>query len=257
IERLVITPRYFESAVELCVVSDAQRPCEVRYAGRTQTVETNRPALLPMPDFRPWTPEDPHLYELTVTMDEDRVESYFAMRAFGTGPDERGLMRLLLNGKPYFHTGVLDQGYWPDGLYTAPSDEAMVADIRLMKDMGFNMLRKHIKIEPLRWYYHCDRLGMLVWQDMVNGGGVYKKPHISLPLVFGNSHRDSDYAYFAREDLRGREEYMRELEETVRLLCNCPCVAVWVPFNEGWGQFDAARAAERLRALDPSRTIDH
>ena len=119
-----------------------------------------------MPGFRPWSPEDPYLYDLAVEAGEDRVESYFAMRSFGVGPDEDGLPRLLLNGRPYFHTGVLDQGYWPDGLYTAPSDAALEADIALMKRMGFNMLRKHIKVEPLRWYYHCDRLGMLVWQDM-------------------------------------------------------------------------------------------
>ena len=162
-----------------------------------------------------------------------------------------------MNNKPYFQSGVLDQGYWPDGLYTAPSDEAMVYDITLMKSMGFNMLRKHIKIEPLRWYYHCDRLGMLVWQDMVNGGGIYRKDTIALPLVFGNAHNDSDYAYFAREEVRGREAYARELRQTVELLYNSPCVVLWVPFNEGWGQFDANKAVAQIRALDATRPIDH
>lgn len=257
IERLTITPRFDESAIELLVHSQDDMDCEVIYADYQATVKSNRPTVLKMPPFEPWSPENPKLYNLTVSMGKDRVESYFAMRKFGVGADERGLPRLLLNGEPYFHTGVLDQGYWPDGLYTAPSDEAMVADIRLMKDMGFNMLRKHIKIEPLRWYYHCDRLGMLVWQDMVNGGASYKKLPITLPLVLGNSHRDDDYDYFGRADLRGREEYARELDETLKHLYNCPCIAMWVPFNEGWGQFDAAKAAARIRALDQSRRVDH
>jgi len=133
----------------------------------------------------------------------------------------------------------------------------MIYDIELMKSMGFNMLRKHIKVEPLRWYYHCDRLGMLVWQDMVNGGGIYGKSAITLPLILGNSHPDSDYAYFAREEVRGREAYARELNDTVNLLYNSPCVAMWVPFNEGWGQFDANKAVDAIRALDDTRTIDH
>ena len=118
-----------------------------------------------------WTPEDPCLYELTLALGEDRVESYFAMRSFSVQADSEGVKRLCLNGKPYFHNGLLDQGWWPDGLYTAPSDEALSYDIEAAKAMGFNMLRKHVKVEPLRWYYHCDRLGMLVWQDMPNGGG--------------------------------------------------------------------------------------
>lgn len=257
IERLTITPRFDDSAVELVVHSADDMDCEVIYGDYQATIRSNTRAVLKMPPFEPWSPENPKLYDLRVNMGKDSVDSYFAMRKFGVGKDEKGLPRLLLNGEPYFHTGVLDQGYWPDGLYTAPSDEAMVADIRLMKDMGFNMLRKHIKIEPLRWYYHCDRLGMLVWQDMVNGGTSYKKLHITLPLVFGNSHRDDDYAYFGRADLRGREEYTRELQETIAHLYNCPCIAMWVPFNEGWGQFDAAKAAATIRALDPSRTVDH
>jgi hypothetical protein len=189
-------------------------------------------------------------------MERDRVESYFAMRKFGVGKDAEGKPRLLLNNEPYFHSGVLDQGYWPDGLYTAPSDEAMVYDISLMKSMGFNMLRKHIKIEPLRWYYHCDRLGMLV----LAGHGQRRRAlrnvsHLG-PLILGNSHPDNDYAYFAREEVRGREAYTRELRDTVRHLYNVCSLAMWVPFNEGWGQFDANRAVEEIRALDTTRTID-
>ena len=210
-----------------------------------------------MPAFHAWSPEDPYLYDLSLEAGEDRVESYFAMRSFAVRQDGDGLMRLFLNGRPYFHTGVLDQGYWPDGLYTAPSDAAMVNDIEQMKRMGFNMLRKHIKIEPLRWYYHCDRLGMLVWQDMPNGGGDYLPLTISAPLITGRHRDDHDYVRFAREDAAGRREFLQELEEMIEHLYNCPCIAMWVPFNEGWGQFDARETAERIRALDLTRTVDH
>ncbi|MDD3920163.1 MAG: glycoside hydrolase family 2 TIM barrel-domain containing protein, partial [Eubacteriales bacterium] len=154
-------------------------------------------------------------------------------------------------------TGVLGQGYWPDGLYTAPSDEAMAFDIASMKRMGFNMLRKHIKIEPLRWYYHCDVQGMLVWQDMVNGGGQYRFTTVTAPVMLGNRRKDNAYRAFSRTDEACREQYYSELEQTVRLLYNVPCVVCWVPFNEGWGQFDALEAEKRVRALDGTRLIDH
>ena len=257
VEVLRITPLYDESAVELSVWTNCGGEGSVLLHGTETPFVSGTPLRLPMPDFTPWSPEQPKLYDFSVQFERDRVESYFAMRKFSVERDEAGTPRLFLNNAPYFHNGVLDQGYWPDGLYTAPSDEAMIYDIELMKSMGFNMLRKHIKIEPMRWYYHCDRLGMLVWQDMVNGGGRYRGDTITLPLMLGNSHPDSDYAYFSREEVRGREAYQRELQETVLLLYNTPCVAVWVPFNEGWGQFDAAEAVETIRLLDQTRTIDH
>ena len=194
---------------------------------------------------------------MTITLGDDTVRSYFAMRTVGTGKDTAGHPCLLLNGQPYFHHGVLDQGYWPDGLYTAPSDEALIYDITLMKRLGFNMLRKHIKIEPMRWYYHCDRLGMLVWQDMPSGGGQYNLLTISAPLITGVHLKDSHYRLFARTDAEGRDSYTRELEELVAQLQNCPCIVLWVPFNEGWGQFDAKNAVRLLRRLDPTRLIDH
>ncbi len=170
---------------------------------------------------------------------------------------ENGIKRLFLNDKPYFHNGVLDQGYWPDGLYTAPSDEAMIADIQTMKDMGFNMLRKHIKIEPLRWYYHCDRLGMLVWQDMVNGGGKYDPLTVTAPLFTGINIKDDRYARFARQNEEGRKQFRRELDDMINHLFNCVSIVLWVPFNEGWGQFDAAETADHIRTMDPGRLIDH
>jgi len=258
IKSMQITPLFDEAAVELRVQTSIACACVARVDGRTITFCSGTSIRIPMPDFRAWTPEEPNLYDLTVEAGEDRVESYFAMRSFGLGKDESGLPRLLLNGKPYFHTGVLDQGYWPDGLYTAPSDEALIYDIELMKSMGFNMLRKHIKVEPLRWYYHCDRLGMLVWQDMPNGGsGDYSLMTISAPLITGRHIDDRAYDRFARTSEAGRREFMAELAEMIEHLYNCPCIAMWVPFNEGWGQFDAREATERIRSLDPTRTIDH
>ena len=207
--------------------------------------------------LRLWSPESPFLYDAQLRTEDDVIDTYFAMRSVGVGKDEDGTPRLLLNGKPYFHHGVLDQGYWPDGLYTAPSDEAMVFDIQLMKEMGFNMLRKHIKCEPMRWYYHCDRLGMLVWQDMMSGGGEYNPMTISAPLVTHHHKRDNDYKAFARTDAAAREHYYTELRELVEQLYNCPCIVMWVPFNEGWGQFDAQKAVAQIESIDPTRTIDH
>ena len=257
IEVVQIKPLFDQSEVELVVWTNCGDAGSVQLLGRETAFVSGTPLRLPMPGFTPWSPEEPKLYDFSMTFERDHVESYFAMRKCSLEQDEQGTPRLFLNNAPCFHNGVLDQGYWPDGLYTPPSDEAMIYDIELMKQLGFNTLRKHIKLEPLRWYYHCDRLGMLVWQDMVNGGGKYGAAAISLPLVFGNAHPDSDYAYFAREEVRGREAYSRELHETVMLLYNCPCIAMWVPFNEGWGQFDANRAVDFIRALDDTRTIDH
>jgi hypothetical protein len=257
IETVVITPLYDQSAVEFTVWTNCGGAGVVELLGSESVFLSGTPLRLPMEGFTPWSPENPKLYDFSMRFERDFVESYFAMRKCSIEQDAQGAPRLCLNNKPYFHTGVLDQGYWPDGLYTAPSDEAMVYDIELMKSLGFNTLRKHIKIEPLRWYYHCDRIGMLVWQDMVNGGGRYGAGAISLPLVLGNAHPDSDYAYFAREEVRGREAFTRELHETVMLLYNTPSIVMWVPFNEGWGQFDANKAVAAIRALDGSRTIDH
>ena len=215
------------------------------------------PIGLALPDPRLWSPEDPFLYDVRVRLGTDEVKSYFGLRTFGTGPDSAGHQRLLLNGKPYLHAGLLDQGYWPDGLYTPPSDEAMVFDIQTAKDLGFTMLRKHIKIEPLRWYHHCDRIGMLVWQDMVNGGMGEGRAPEPVPLPGRGSRSDRRYARFGRSDAAGRDAFRREVRETVDLLRSVPSIALWVPFNEGWGQFDAADIAAELRALDPTRSIDH
>ncbi len=208
-----------------------------------------------------WTPEEPWLYSFTIHADGDVFRSYFAMRSFTVEADEQGIPRFCLNHRPYFLHGLLDQGYWSDGLMTAPCDEAFVYDITLAKNLGFNMLRKHIKIEPLRWYYHCDRLGMIVWQDMVSGGSSYHMPLVCyLPTLFPHmsAHtKDNHYRLFSRADREGRLLWEQECSETIDHLYNVPSLAVWVPFNEGWGQFDALRIAETIKKKDPSRPVDH
>ena len=263
-QALLFTPELPEGRVRWRLAAPAPKGAriEISYQGTpVGSGETDEDgcgsAVLPPEQLHLWSPEAPNLYDVTITLGDDTVRSYFAMRTVGTGKDAAGHPCLLLNGQPYFHHGVLDQGYWPDGLYTAPSDEALIYDITLMKRLGFNMLRKHIKIEPMRWYYHCDRLGMLVWQDMPSGGGQYNLLTISAPLITGVHLKDSHYRLFARTDAEGRDSYTRELEELVAQLQNCPCIVLWVPFNEGWGQFDAKNAVRLLRRLDPTRLIDH
>jgi len=208
-------------------------------------------------DFALWSPESPKLYDVVITNESgDCIRSYFGMRSFGQAQDTNGIARLTLNEKPYFFNGILDQGYWSDGFLTYPSDAAAYDELKMLKEMGFNTVRKHIKIEPMRWYYHCDRLGLVVWQDFVNGGGNYRFTHIAAFPFLGFHHRDDDYRYFAREDAAGRADFLREAEETVAQLYNCVSIGLWCPFNEGWGQFDSAAVTERVRQADPTRIID-
>ncbi len=255
IRGLRIIPHFDESKVELWVAGEGEGTVNIE--GEEHSFIAGTPVEIELKELHPWSPESPYLYDLSVKLGEDSVESYFAMRKFSVERDEEGKKRLFLNGKPYFHNGLLDQGYWSDGMLTAPSDEALIFDIKTAKDMGFNMLRKHIKLEPLRWYYHCDRLGMLVWQDMPSGGGKYKPLTISAPLLTKRHLKDSRYDLFARKDIAGREQYYVELREMINALYNCPCIAMWVPFNEGWGQFDAQKACNLILGMDSSRTIDH
>lgn len=214
-------------------------------------------AEIKLTNYQCWSPENPKLYDIVIKTESDMVYSYFGMRKFGIGKDVNNIPRLMLNNKPYFHNGLLDQGYWSDGMYTPASDEAMIYDIKLMKDMGFNMLRKHIKIEPLRWYYHCDRLGMLVWQDMINGGGLYSLGIIGILPFIGIMLKDNKYKAFSRTDIKAREEYYIDSERMIKTLYNTVSLAMWVPFNEGWGQFDAEKAYNFYKKLDSTRTIDH
>lgn len=254
ISSLFITPHLEDGSVELLVMGEGAVRAVID--GDAYDFEAGTSALLKLREVRAWSPEEPYLYKLELAMGDDRVESYFAMRSVGIGEDRNGVKRLLLNGKPYFQNGLLDQGWWPDGLYTAPSDEALAFDIAAAKTMGFNMLRKHVKVEPLRWYYHCDRLGMLVWQDMPNGGGAYSALTVSAPLLTGSHSRDDKYSKFARREVKGRDEFREELLDMVSHLYNAPSIVTWVIFNEGWGQFDSDKCAEAVLELDSSRILD-
>lgn len=178
------------------------------------------------------------------------------MRKFSVERDKYGAMRFCLNNKQYFINGVLDQGYYPESLLTPPDDRAMIFDIQTAKKLGFNTIRKHIKIEPLRWYYHCDRTGLLVWQDLVNGGGIYSRMVTQVMGFLGMFTPDFNYKRFSRLNTEGREAFSRHLEGAAALLFNSPSVAVWTIFNEGWGQFDAGLFTSRLWQLDPTRPVD-
>lgn len=265
VEELKITPQYDDERVEIFLCTEKRVKGEIRIYAEKDLItgsyfHSNEKFVLSIPEMRSWSPEDPFLYTVEIEIGEDVLSSYFAMRKCSVGKDKNGISRLMLNNQPYFHNGILDQGYWPEGLYTAPCDEAIIYDIKKMKELGFNMLRKHSKIEPERWYYHCDRLGMLVWQDMVNGGSSYKMfftcylPNM-LPKVL-KKMRDNRYHLFGREDEKGRIEYKRELKEMIKHLYHYPSIVMWVPFNEGWGQFDAEQITELIRRQDEYRTVD-
>jgi beta-galactosidase/beta-glucuronidase len=194
---------------------------------------------IPIPDQRLWSPDDPYLYDLEVrhvrgTAELDVMQGYFGMRKISVGPDELGVTRLLLNNEFVFQSGPLDQGYWPDGLYTAPTEQAMVYDLHVLKDMGFNMLRKHVKVEPRTFYAACDQLGLLVWQDM---------PNANIPLT----ERGSDVP----TDPEATEQFEAELARVIEALRNHPSIVMWVPFNEGWGQYDSPRIVDLIRDAGP------
>lgn len=219
--------------------------------------EIDSKADISIPDVKLWSPESPFLYTIIFRFADDEVSSYFGMRKYSIVRDDKGILRLGLNNKPYFQRGLLDQGYWPESQLTAPTDEAMIFDISEMKRLGFNMLRKHIKEEPLRWYYHCDRLGMLVWQDMISGGKVLNLIYAgAFPNI--NVHvKDNQYKVFHRDLPEWRDEFKEELNGLIDNLYNCVSVCCWVPFNEGWGQFDAKEIGEWIKKYDPSRFVDH
>ncbi len=201
------------------------------------------------PEF--WSPENPHLYSFSVFSGDDCVEGYFALRTLTT-ETVNGIPRLCLNGKPYFFNALLDQGYWSDGLYTPATPDGFEADILAMKSLGFNTLRKHIKIEPEVFYYACDRLGMIVFQDMVNNGGYHYILETVLPTLHFQKRNDRHMT----RDPETRKNFLAAMEETARLLNNHPCICLWTIFNEGWGQFCADEAYSRLKAIDPERFVD-
>ena len=208
---------------------------------------------LAVPDMKLWSPSDPYLYDLVIKVvrdgkEIDSVKGYTAMRKISYAQDESGHKRMLLNNEPLFQYGPLDQGWWPDGLYTAPTDEALAFDIVKTKEMGYNLIRKHVKVEPARWYWHCDRLGMLVWQDM--------------PSIADNSTNVWDNRTYKRgTDTpvtdEGKANYYNEWAEIIEDFKGFPCIVCWVPFNEAWGQFDTDKVVKFTRSLDPSRLINY
>ncbi|MCR5709770.1 MAG: beta galactosidase jelly roll domain-containing protein [Bacteroidales bacterium] len=211
-------------------------------AGQEAEIEVADPHL--------WSPDDPFLYDLEVKLViggkvADRAVSYCAMREIGTVRDKDGILRMTLNGKPVFMYGPLDQGWWPDGLYTAPTDEALAFDVQKTRDWGFNMIRKHVKVEPARWYWHCDRLGILVWQDMPSGDlhGSWQNTRLYEGTEFVRS-------------TASEANYRKEWKEIMDFLYSEPCIVVWVPFNEGWGQFKTVEISDWTSCYDPSRLVN-
>ncbi|MFA6866476.1 MAG: sugar-binding domain-containing protein, partial [Clostridia bacterium] len=233
IDRIKITPNIDDDTVAIePIFKNEFIPYQVIISDNgTQIVKKmckDKVAIIKLEDYNLWSPENPYLYDLEIFAGDDQVVSYFGMRKFGIGYDSKGITRMTLNNKPYFQNGLLDQGYWSDGLYTAPSDDAMIYDIATMKEMGFNMLRKHIKLEPLRWYYHCDKFGMIVWQDMISGGSNYSNLTIGLKPFLGlctfnkkighMNDGKKNYRKFSRNDDQGRKEYYVDSQRLIDTL---------------------------------------
>jgi len=254
IESLKLTPDLDAGALRVSVVARASGglgPQTIEAVALEQGREISRASgkegeelLLPIKDAKWWTPDTPFLYDLKVALKlgaeaVDSVTSYFGMRKVALGQDS-GVTRIFLNNKPFFMLGPLDQGFWPDGLYTAPSDDALRSDIEITKKLGFNMARKHVKVEPDRWYYWCDKLGLLVWQDMPSGDRFI-------------GPRDADIVR-TPESIKQFETELKALIETHH---NHPSIVMWVVFNEGWGQFDTARVTQWAKRLDPTRLVNN
>lgn len=269
VKNVKITPNIDSSSVRVQTDFDSESDAQIRaiikkgdeivFAGKIERDEE-----IKLRDVELWSPESPFLYDIVIALCDseeniiDAVSSYFGMRKFSIGYDDKAVPRLFLNNRPYFQTGLLDQGYWPDGGMTPPCDEAMIFDIKAMRELGFNMLRKHIKIEPRRWYYHCDKLGMIVWQDMVCGAKKIDMLLVGvLPNMFIRGIKDDKYKWFGVDSTECREEHEKAVFETIDLLYNFTSIGCWVPFNEAWGQFDAKRIGETVKKYDPTRVVDH
>lgn len=261
IKDLKLTPLFDKQSFELSVDSESSEFLSVdvyNEGNRITHVETPLKSVeIKLDPFHPWSPEQPNLYDLVIRLGNDVIYSYIGIRKFERKVDQQGIQRFFLNGKPYFQSGVLDQGYYSDGLLTPPSDQAMIDDILTMKNLGFNMLRKHIKMEPLRWYYHCDRLGMLVWQDMMSGT---ENKNVVFHHVLSILHihlNDRFKKRFGRTQDLGKILYEKDLEIMLHTLKNVVSICTWVPFNEAWGQFDTKRICHKIERIDPTRLVDH
>ena len=254
LKNLILTPTLEDVTLTLIGSGDAPTETELTVEtpkGLLRWTFTDSAVTVPIPDPVHWTPENPYLYRMTIRFGEDVVKSYFALRTLSVGTAD-GLPRILLNGKPYFFHGLLDQGYWKGGLCLPPDDDGYERDIRYAKSLGFNMLRKHIRIEPLPFYEACDRLGMIVFQDFVNNGGYRYIRDTVLPTIGFQKENDRK----RRIPARAKSIFKRTLVETAKHLCNCPCIAYWTIFNEGWGQHDSDAMYTLLKSIDGTRIID-
>lgn len=259
IEELRITPDIDQHLLTVKAHLNMRAPSdliEVNVYDGNQLVATGKSindeaVVIPMPeDAKLWSPDFPFLYTLKVMLKSDnkildQVNSYAAMRKYSTKRDANGIVRLELNNQPLFQFGPLDQGWWPDGLYTAPTDEALVYDIQKTKYLGFNMIRKHIKVEPARWYTHCDQLGIIVWQDMPSGD---RNPEWQNRKYFEGTEK--------KRSAVSEACYRKEWKEIMDCLYSYPCIGTWVPFNEAWGQFKTPEIAEWTKEYDPTRLVN-
>ncbi|MBQ0065860.1 MAG: glycoside hydrolase family 2 [Firmicutes bacterium] len=243
-----------------CTITSPEREAYTMKIGN-QIVKgfTNEKRIIPLEEVHLWEIDSPYLYDVTIQMSKDFVESYFGLRLITKEKDEDGYYKVFLNHKPIFIHGLLDQGYWSDGVLTPPCDEALIYDIQTMKELGFNTLRKHIKIENRRFYYHCDRLGMLVIQDMVNGGASYNGNVVTiLPTLFKYmwNHYDDKKHDLSQRNETFKAQWLQECRESIQLLKNHPSIISWCVFNEGWGQFHAKQVTSILREEDNMRLFD-
>ena len=255
IENIKFTPDIDASEIKIFVTSSSEK-VKITLENEIHEIETNKEVSIKINNLTLWSPEHPCLYQIKLETKGDKVESYFAMRKVSKVM-HNGHLVLALNKQPYFMNGVLDQGYYKNGLYTPESYEDYINDIELVKSFGFNTIRKHIKIEMPRWYYECDKRGILVWQDFINGGGKYKFSTIAFPLITGVHHKDINYKKFAREDESGRKFALQEFKDTINYLYNVPSIVLWTIFNEGWGQFDSKDIYKEVSKLDQTRLYDH
>ena len=258
IKNFKLIPNIDDETIRISVnVNNSPDDCKIRAEvkeGETRSIsmvnKIDKDIIIKIPSPKLWSPKSPFLYDFTIKIEQeneiiDKVESYFGMRKISLGEGNNGIKTIVLNNEKIFQYGTLDQGYWPDGLYTAPTDEALRYDIEITKGLGFNMIRKHVKVEPARWYYYCDKIGILVWQDMPNGGVNYMT---DLPPNI-NDYKD------LREE-GSKKYYYKELESMILSLFNSPCIVTWVPFNEGWGQFDTEKVSNLVKELDPTRLVN-
>ena len=255
IKNIKITPDVDNLSVKIKVTSD-DSSAVIHLLGKDYKVPTNEETEIKIDNPHLWSPEDPYLYIFSIKTQGDEITSYFALRKVSI-VEHNGYKVFALNNKPYFMKGILDQGYYKDGLYTPNDYQDYISDIQLVKSLGFNTIRKHIKIEAPRWYYECDRQGVLVWQDFINGGGQYKFPTIAFPLITGIHHKDDNYKAFVRTDEECRKQAIEEFKEIIHYLYNAPSIVLWTIFNEGWGQFDSASIYNELKELDNTRLFDH